>query len=105
MCRACSIVVLSFLACSALAAAAQDSGQLLAVPCAETFTRPQLDAAWKVDVSAGDTITAKDGVLEIVADQNTYAHIERPMGVDFVRATCAIKGAPAITWCTSLFCC
>lgn len=75
----------------------------MTVPFEEIFPQPALDAAWTVDGSTGNQLEVRDGALWIRARQNTYAHIERPLAVDFIRASCEIKPAPAITWCTSLF--
>ncbi len=84
-------------------ATAEPVAGVLPVPFREAFDRAKLDPAWRVDVSPGNAVELQDGMLEIRARMNTHAHIERPLGVDFVRATCAIQPAPAITWCTSLF--
>jgi hypothetical protein len=75
----------------------------LQVPFAETFAAPQLDATWKVDVAKGNTIKPADGQLVISALENTFAHVERPLGVDFVRVSCGIKPGSGVTWCTSVF--
>lgn len=69
----------------------------------EPFSTPKLDPAWTVDVSPGNTITVADGALEIRAAENTFAHIERPLGADCVRAACAIRPGTGVSWCTSLF--
>lgn len=83
--------------------AAAGDAMPLPVPFAERFDRAQLGAEWKADASKGNAVAIRDGALAIDARMNTYAHIERPLGVDFFRATCAIKPAAGITWCTSLF--
>lgn len=97
-----------YLVCVLLAGAAVQPAQAtepapMQAPFAERFGTPQIYPDWKVDVSKGGTIEAKDGVLVIKARANTHAHIERPLGIDFIRASCEIKPAPAITWCPSLF--
>jgi hypothetical protein len=68
----------------------------------DDFRGAALDPSWKVDVSGQNRVTVKDGVLEIEALENTFAHIARPLGVEGVRASCAIKPGPAVTWCTSI---
>jgi len=88
---------------TALAPAEARETEALPVPFAERFDRPGLDAAWRVDASRGNTVEVQDGALILRARQNTYAHVERPLEADFLRASCAIRPAPAITWCTSLF--
>jgi hypothetical protein len=58
---------------------------------------------WTVDASEGNTVAVHDGRLAITAFENTFAHIERPLGVDEVRASCAIQAGAGISWTTSLF--
>ncbi len=93
----------SFISSALVFTGVLQAAQPMTVPFAEAFAQPTLDSVWKVDLSPGNKIEAKDGALQIRAKQNTYAHIERPLAVDFVRASCELKPAPAITWCTSLF--
>lgn len=57
----------------------------------DSFRGPALDAGWSVDASAGNTVVLKPGFVEITAAENTYAHIQRPLGVDDVRASCGIR--------------
>jgi len=90
-------------ASAALAPTRAGETESLPVPVAERFDRPDLSPAWKVDASKGNTVEVRDGALILHARQNTYAHVERPLEADFLRASCAIRPAPAITWCTSLF--
>ena len=42
-----------------------------------------------VDASAGNRVAVKEGAVEIEAAENTFAHIERRLDADFVRASCA----------------
>lgn len=70
---------------------------------ADDFTKGSLGAGWLVDASVGNTIEPRDGFVQIDAAENTYAHLERPLGVDFVRASCGIKPGSGISWSTSLF--
>ncbi|MBN1490870.1 MAG: hypothetical protein JXA69_13210, partial [Phycisphaerae bacterium] len=95
--------IVLWIGATAAAVATTEAHTALPVPFAATFDTPTLDPAWTVDVSKGNTVEVADGALVIHAAMNTYAHIERPLGVDYVRASCAIQPAPAITWCTSLF--
>jgi len=69
----------------------------------EDFAKPELAPAWRLNVSKGNTIVVKQGFAEIHAAENTYAHIERRLEVDRVRASCAIRPGSGISWCTSLF--
>jgi len=71
----------------------------------EDFAGGKADAQWETHVSAGNSITVRDGSAEITADVNSYAHISRPLGVDNVTVIARIKpSSPAgMTWCTSLF--
>jgi len=69
----------------------------------DRFLAPALGPEWTVDVSKGNTVAVKDGTVEITAAENTYAHIERALGADRVRASCQIKPGSGVSWCTSLF--
>ncbi len=69
----------------------------------DRFDGPALDPAWTVDASTGNTLVMHDGILEITAAENTFAHIERRLDRDHVRATCAIQAGSGISWATSLF--
>lgn len=75
----------------------------VAVPFRDSFEGPTLDPAWTVDVSAGNEVRLERGAVALYADENTYAHLERPLEVDCVTASARLKGAPAMSWCTSLF--
>ncbi len=83
----------------AACAAAQPAGSILD----ECFDQPALDSAWTVDVSSGNAVDLKDGVVEIRAAENTYAHIQRPLTQDHVRASTALLPGNGVSWCTSLF--
>ncbi len=69
----------------------------------ESFDQGRLGPGWTVDVSGENTVAVRDGTLEITAAEHTYAHIERPLGTDHVRAACAIRAGSGISWCTSIF--
>lgn len=73
------------------------------LPYREVFGGSPLEAAWAVDVSQGNTIDASGDGLRIRAAQNTYAHIERPLGIDHIRASTVIKPGAGISWVSSLF--
>ncbi|NLE57839.1 MAG: hypothetical protein GX616_05725, partial [Planctomycetes bacterium] len=103
MSRSCSIRLALSVSLVLACIGALQAAQPMAIPFAETFSQPALDSTWQADVSPGNRIEVKDGALQIRAKQNTYAHIQRPLGVDFIRAACEIKPASSITWCTSLF--
>ena len=68
----------------------------------DDFAKPALDPGWVVDASAGNAVAPKEGFVEITAAENTYAHLERPLGVDGVRASGAIRPGSGVSWCTSL---
>jgi hypothetical protein len=69
----------------------------------DSFEGPALDPAWTVDASVGNEVRLEEGTVALHADENTYAHLERPLEVDCVTASARLKGAPAMSWCTSLF--
>jgi len=69
----------------------------------ESFAESELASDWTLDVSSGNSIATKDGLLEVRAEENAHAHIERRLGVDHVRASCGIKPGSGVSWCTSLF--
>ena len=73
------------------------------LPLEEAFGSAALDPAWKVDVSGENAVSVKDGALEIKAAENTYAHIQRALGVDHLRASCVIQAGSGVSWATSLF--
>ena len=78
-------------------------GRAAEVVLRDPLDRAQLDAAWTVDVSKDNTIRATAEGLEIVAAEHTFAHLQRPLGIDHVRAQCQIKPGSGISWCSSLF--
>lgn len=90
----------TFILCSA---ALQVAAEPLSLPFRQSFTGAALDSAWTVNVSQGNTITATDGGLRIAAALNTYAHIQRPLEADGVRASCTLKPGGGISWVSSLF--
>ena len=71
----------------------------------EDFSQGKADAQWQTHCSAGSEIAIRDGLAEINADCNTYAHLSRPLGQDHVTVTARIKpSSPSgVTWCTSIF--
>lgn len=69
----------------------------------ETFDGPGLSSAWQSAASSGNNVEVKEGVLRIVARQNTFANISRPISTDLVTAQCRLKPAPADSWATSIF--
>jgi hypothetical protein len=85
------------------AAPAPPTAPLGPIPFHQAFRSGPLDRAWQVDVSQDNTVTVAAGGLRIAAAANTYAHIERPLGVDLVRAACSLKPEGGISWVSSLF--
>lgn len=73
------------------------------LPWSEDFVGSTLETGWTVDAAPGNRLTLRDGAVEITANANTYAHLERPLGRDHVTASARLKPAPAISWATSLF--
>ena len=69
----------------------------------DRFRTAALEPGWSVDASDGNRVAVKEGAVEIEAAENTFAHIERRLDADFVRASCAIQAGSGISWCTSLF--
>jgi len=61
------------------------------LPLHEPFTGSQLDKAWTVDVSGTNTVKLSDGKLAISAREHTFGHVERPLGVDLVSASCLVR--------------
>jgi hypothetical protein len=74
----------------------------LRLPFQDAFAGPSLDAGWQVDADAGNRIVLVDGALEIHARENTYAHIQRPLGEDFIRVACEIFPDHGNSWTTAL---
>ncbi|MDD4869261.1 MAG: hypothetical protein PHR77_01780 [Kiritimatiellae bacterium] len=81
---------------------AVNASELLTLPFNQRFDKP-LDGSWKTDVSKDNKIEVIDNALRISAGANTYAHIERSLGVDLFRAECVLKPNGGISWATSLF--
>lgn len=77
--------------------------QEVSVIAREEFGQPALGPEWAVDVSKGNTVTLGRGYVEIRAAENTYAHLERRLERDHVRASCALQPGSGVSWCTSLF--
>ncbi len=95
------LTVLLVLAWPLTIAAAQPGNALVD----ESFDGPALAPAWTVDKSAGNAIELRDGDVEIRAAENTYAHLQRPLTHDHIRASCVLQPGNGISWCTSLFLC
>ena len=76
-----------FISSCLLAALAGSAGAdpALPLPFHEPFAGPALHAAWQVDAANGNTVRIAEGALEIRARENTYAHVQRPLGEDFIR--------------------
>lgn len=86
--------------CPGLAQSAQAETIL---PWSDSFTGTAPAKEWQTDVSSGNDIAVRDGVLEIRAAENTFAHIQRPLGVDHVRASARIQAGGGVSWASSLF--
>jgi hypothetical protein len=69
--------------------AAQEPG--LVLPFTEKFPSAALDPAWTVHVAKGNVLQVADGVVELRAQAGSRAHIERKLGRDSVRASCALQ--------------
>ncbi len=87
----CKVIALSLLGAYATACSADAQQTRLALPFAERFTSATLDPAWTVHREKGNAIEIKDGALEFLAHTNSRAHVEWGLGMDFVRASCALK--------------
>ena len=68
-----------------LADFAQGADRHISLPFHETFQKPPAETGWTANASPGNAIGVVDGVLKIDAAQNTYAHIERLLGLDAFR--------------------
>lgn len=94
-------------ACCLIAAltclAAAEPATPLPLPFQDDFAAAKLDPAWMIDAAEGNSVTLEQNQIKIQARTNTYAHIERPLGHDFVRVSCAVKPGAGVSWCTSLF--
>jgi len=84
-------------------AASTGSEERMTLPWSDVFSGTTIEAGWMVDASPGNRLTLRGGAVEITANTNTYAHLERPLGRDHVTASARLKPAPAISWTTSLF--
>jgi len=74
----------------------------MVVPFYVAFQAGPLDPVWTVNVSKGNTIALGDGALKISAFTNTYAHIQRPLGVDLVRVAGTLKSGGGMTWTNAI---
>jgi len=92
-------VLIVFLSASAIAGIAAQPEAIFRDP----LRGPALDRGWSVDASAGNTVAVKPDFVEITAAEHTYAHLERPLGIDNVRVSCAIRPGSGISWAASLF--
>ncbi|MBM4061739.1 MAG: hypothetical protein FJ265_11690 [Planctomycetes bacterium] len=68
----------------------------------DDFRAATLDPAWTVHAASGNTVTLRDGALQIEARENTHAHLVRPLGADTIRASCQILAGNGISWATGL---
>ena len=83
-------------------AASGKGGEVLPLPFDETFGGAALVSPWQVDAAPGNAVRIADGALEIRARENTYAHIQHPLGQDFIRASCEILPDHGNSWATAL---
>jgi len=77
---------------TAIAAPVTDATQTkLVLPFVENFSGAKLSPEWTHRLDKGNTVALENGSVEIRARLNTRAHIERGLGVDSVRISCALK--------------
>ena len=69
----------------------------------DDFPGTRLGSAWSLDLADGNAAEVRGGVLELRARQNTYAHVERRLEIDSIRAEATLKAADGHSWATSLF--
>ena len=69
--------------------AAQEPG--LALPFTEKFPSAALDSAWTIHVAKGNVLQVADGVVQLPAQPGSRAHIERKLGKDSLRVSCALQ--------------
>jgi hypothetical protein len=63
----------------------------LAIPFTETFSSVSLDPAWTNHLAKGNVVEVQGGMVVISAHPGTRAHLERRLGCDLVRVSCALK--------------
>lgn len=69
----------------------------------EPLGAASLAAEWRIDASEGNVLTVKDGRLVIDARLHTYAHVQRPLGIDRIRIRAAVQADDAVSW-TPMLC-
>jgi hypothetical protein len=77
--------------------------QPLPLPFEESFASAELDPAWRVDAAPGNTVSVTGGALRLDAAGNSYAHVQRVLDEDLIRAIATIEPDHAVTWAPSLF--
>lgn len=73
------------------------------VPFEDDFPGDVLRPDWQVDVSDGAAIKVANGALQIKARQNTFAHIQRRLDEDLIRASATITPDRPISWAPAVF--
>jgi hypothetical protein len=61
------------------------------LPFHESFPGDELGSDWTTDASKRSELHVKEGLLEIESSSSTFARIQRPLGVNCIRASCALK--------------
>jgi hypothetical protein len=84
--------VLALLLCAIAASAAENTN---ALPFHESFSGTRLSSGWTTTASRRSAVNVRDGVLEIESSSGSFARIQRPLGVNCVRASCALKAQAA----------
>lgn len=80
-----------------------DAATPIPLPLLDEFDGDTLAPAWRTDVSDGNSMTLVEGMVRIHAAENTYAHLQRPLGRDLIRAAAVLKPGNGISWANALF--
>lgn len=88
--------------CVSVATIAVAHADKLPVPFKDSLSSDTA-SSWRIDAAQGNSAYFDNGVLRLNARQNTFAHIQRDLKRDLIRASCEINAAPGISWCPSVF--
>ncbi|HOS92576.1 MAG TPA: hypothetical protein PLQ54_04645 [Armatimonadota bacterium] len=69
------------------------------------FDGTSLGRDWTADMALGSAVSVEDGRLHITARENTFAHIERPVGSDLITVSALWEPGTGTgaSWCSSVF--
>jgi len=81
----------------ALTIAGNMSADILPLPFAGNFGIGKLDAGWATHFDTNNVMVIAGDTLEFSARAHTSARIERPLGQDCIRVSCALKSDDGLT--------